>query len=710
MRRSQVWLLGLLFIAGMAEGKVLLQVDVDYEMFRTASFTMEDWDNNPRLWCLHIRSDSVVERASVHFTLSAEHWGKILHGRSPIFRMDIGTTIKCNRDFPTKYWKVENEDFEQEVRRLQRLPEDTYTLSFEVRDEDTGSRLASSAEEIYIVSPSAPVLISPPDRGSVGLVPTFQWRGCRVRGVLRREEPLQITYTLRVYRMFDEGGEALSLEEALGRDPVFEEHLTVPEEGGSPGTHSLSFDPGRAVEPLRPGMQYAWYVQAVDEEGRYVGENEGRSQAFQFAIAFRPPQPLSPVGGMEVTTPSPQFTWNEAQVVGAQLFYRLEVSSEPDFGEVYHRAEDISGGSYFYDGPPLWPGTAYYWRVQAVDASGWPMGDFTEPEYFHTPLLRLLEPVERASSLKPTFIWSQYGSIDVYRVVLLQEGEVLWEEEAYGSQLAHPEGRPPLEPGKVYTWRLYALYRGRPVGAYREVSFNTPAPDARAVTLIAPVDVVAELPVHFRWEPLEGAQVYVLQVFDGEGVQVLLKEVRETSFLAGDLVPGRMYRWQVRPDLGLPSEMATFYTAAPPEMQEVTDILFTWDPIPGALRYRFTLYYDRDLSRPIWTTTAYRTVLFYPAAAPPLEAGRTYYWRVQGLGADETAVGESRGEFQMAAPPGAYKMSPEELGRAIRAFLPEQKGLELISVRRVTVDGKPADPSEVLRLLRTYRIVAVTVE
>ncbi|RKY61770.1 MAG: hypothetical protein DRP95_02405 [Candidatus Latescibacterota bacterium] len=703
-----VWLFSLLLSTGPSEGKVLLQVDVDYEIFRTASFTMEDWDNNPRLWCLYIRSDSLVERASVHFTLSAERWGEVVRGRSPIFRMEVGTTVKCNREFSTDYWEDYSEDFEREVRRLQRLPEDTYTLHFEVWDEDEGRMLKSITEQIYILNPSAPSLLNPPDGGSVGLVPTFQWRGCRVRGVLRREEPLRITYTLRVYRMFDETGEALSLEEALTRDPIFEERLTVPEEGGNPGTHSLSFDPGRAVEPLRPGMRYAWYVQAVDEEGRYVGENEGRSQAFQFSVAFSPPQPLSPVGGVEVATCSPQFTWNEARVIGAQLFYRLEISTEPEFGDVYHRVEDISGGLYSYDGPPLWPGTVYYWRVQATDASGRPVGDFTDPEYFRTPPLRLLQPVEKASSLRPTFTWTQYGAIESYRVVLLHEGEVLWEEEAYGAQLAYPD-RPSLEPGKVYTWRLYALHRGRPVGAYAEASFSTPV-EAQGVVLISPVDVVAERPVNFRWEPLEGVELYTLQVFDGEGNTVISEEVRGTSFRTDGLEPGRMYRWQVRPELGLPSEMATFYTAAPPELQEVTDISFVWDPIPGALQYRFTLSSDPDLSRPIWKATAYRTILFYPTAAPPLEEGRTYYWRVQGLGADGTVVGESKGEFKMTAPSGAYKMSLEELGKAIQAFLPEQEGLKRISVERVTVDGRPADPSEVLRLLRTYRIVAVTVE
>ena len=693
----------LILSATGADGKVLLHVSVDYEMLRTASFTIEDWDNNPRLWCLYIHSDSLVERASVHFVLSAGRWGEVVRGRSPTFRLDVGTTVKCNRDFSTDYWEEYNEDFEREVRRFQRLPEDTYTLHFEVWDEDEGRSLKETTERVYILSPSAPVLLSPPDGGSVGLFPTFQWKGCRVRGVLSREEPLRIRYTLRIYRMFDDTGEPLSLEEALARDPIFEEEVTLPEEGGSPGTHSLNFDEGRAIEPLRPGMSYAWYVQAVDEQGRYVGENEGRSQAFRFSVAFGPPRPVSPAGGVEASTPSPQFVWSEARVMGAQLSYRIEVSREPDFAEVYHRAEDITGGSYSYDGPPLWPGTIYYWRVQVVDAYGRPMGDFTEPEQFRTPPLLPLQPVVRSSSLRPTFVWTQYGGIEAYRVVLSYEGEVLWEEDVHGSQLDYPKDRPALEPGKVYSWRLYALYGGRPVGAHGEASFSAPEPELKAVGLISPINIVAELPVRFVWRPLEGAEVYTLEVLDGEGRRVLSEKMSTTSFVAEELEPGKMYRWTVRPDVGLPSEMATFYTATPTEVREVA---FAWDPIPGAVLYRFILSPNPDLSEPIWTSTSHRAVLFYPKAAPPLKEGRTYYWRVQGLGKDGTEVGEVRGEV----PPGEYRMSSEEFVKALRAFLPDRKGLRRISVRKITVDGRPADPGEVLKLLRTCRIVKVTVE
>ena len=270
----------------------------------------------------------------------------------------------------------------------------------------------------------------------------------------------------------------------------------------------------------------------------------------------------------------------------------------------------------------------------------------------------------------------------------------------------YPKDRPALEPGKVYSWRLYALYRGRPVGAHSEACFSTPEPELRAVELISPINIVAELPVSFVWRPLEGAEVYTLEVLDGEGRRVLSERVSTTSFVAEELEPGRMYRWTVRPDVGLPSEMATFYTAAPPEVREVTGIAFAWDPIPGAVRYRFTLSPNPDLSEPIWTTTSHRAALFYPKAAPPLKEGRTYYWRAQGLGKDGTEVGEVRGELKVE---GEYRMSLEEFVKALRAFLPD-RGLERISVRKITVDGRPADPGEVLRLLRTCRIVRVTVE
>ena len=287
------WTGCLLFPSAQAEARVTLSVRFEFEVLRTASFTLDDWQNYPNLWCVTITPDPITERiehAFIHFEIRSERFPDIAVGNTDKFPVD-GVTVKCNTDFMDVYGTEMSEEFKNEVKRLLKLPDDTYYLTFELWDDDLGTMVGKHFESIEVTNPNSPILVSPSDGGTTSLFPTFQWQLPEIRGVVAGEDPLQIAYTLRVYRMFDDQGAPLSEEDAVLFDPIFEAEAI--------NGNSVVFDPGYAVEELFPGRKYAWKLWATDEIGRDVGDEEG-TETFWFMPQFASAQLLSPIGGSEI--------------------------------------------------------------------------------------------------------------------------------------------------------------------------------------------------------------------------------------------------------------------------------------------------------------------------------------------------------------------------------------------------------------------------
>lgn len=710
-----LWAACVLFLPVQAEARVTLSVDFRFEVLRTASFTLDDWENYPNLWCVIITPDPITERieyAYIHFEIRSDRFSKIAWGNTEMFTVD-GVTVKCNTDFTDLYDGDTNDEFEDEVKRVLKLPDDTYYLIFELWDggDDPyanrytqGEKVETYRESVEITNPNTPILVSPSDGGTTSLFPTFQWQLPDIRDVIAGEDPLQITYTLRVYRMFDDQGAPLSEEDAVLFNPIFEAEVI--------NGNSVVFDPGEAAEELLPGRKYAWKVWATDEIGRAVGDERG-TETFWFTPQFAPAQLLSPIGGSEIGVLPPTFTWTEAQASGMQLFYDFVIATDPGYSDA-QRKDGIVGGVYRYDGPSLVPGILHYWKLQTVDGLGRALGDPLE-ETFRMPPLQIIYPVdETVATLIPNFVWRPYGDIESYQVTVLDaEGEEMWSREVYEAQVRY-DGEA-LSYGTTYTWRLQARSRGATAGTAQEVPFITPGAEEVHVTLRSPVDVVvSDLTPRLEWELLKGANEYAVTVFDEEGTAMFSTSIRATTVRLGasaGLEYNSTYRWKVQADIGRASEWATFYTpqeeGAP---EEVTDISFIWDPIEGAVRYRFVLSPNEDMSDPMWTTESAKALLFYPSAAPPLEQGKTYYWTVEGLDAEGGAVGTTRGTFTSTGAPGEFETSLEELDRAIKAVLPDPTELGGFTLASVKVNGSEVTPDDVIELLKSFRMVSVRIE
>jgi anti-sigma factor ChrR (cupin superfamily) len=90
---------------------------------------------------------------------------------------------------------------------------------------------------------------------------------------------------------------------------------------------------------------------------------------------------------------------------------------------------------------------------------------------------------------------------------------------------------------------------------------------------------------------------------------------------------------QAAPDVAVAITPSGTLSSSPPQ--------FTWRPMAGATRYEITLF--RDDGTRVWTEKANGTSLTPPQ---PLGVGR-YYWRVRGVGADDSHVDAPLTRFEI---------------------------------------------------------------
>ncbi len=214
---------------------------------------------------------------------SSRRFGGILDGDLVLGRLEANETRIIRNDQVTQSDLKKDGDapgyqaFEDEVLRTGLLPADKYYFRFELWSglSDWNRRVDmiddSQPWEIEIRNPNAPILISPVHEDeSVGRFPTFVWEQTDIR------PGVSVTYFLRLYEQFDREGVEISPEDAVSRIPIWIKEVI--------NLKTVNFVSGEAREDFICGRKYVWQIQAIDEVGRYVGQNEGKSEIWSFTV------------------------------------------------------------------------------------------------------------------------------------------------------------------------------------------------------------------------------------------------------------------------------------------------------------------------------------------------------------------------------------------------------------------------------------------
>lgn len=540
-----ILLLSLSILIGFSAGtqaRMMMMANVStftFDAMPTALFTMDNWLSTPNLWYITITSDKQLDDLRLKIHISSDEFDPIASGWLILVGLTAphhpphpaGAPILINNmdaveggHYPAVNWTTEG-DFLDEVISTGNLPEGTYYLKFYLKgrytgevesfdgteDDENGTLFVE--QEIEIKNPLPPELMTPDDASDdVVSVPRFTWQKPAV-SVL--PTPIEIFYTINLWKMFEDDGTILNEEDAIVRIPIW----VVEGISSAISNEAVDFDPNTSREELISGRKYCWQIQAFDGLGHFISPtNDGKSDVWEFTVQFSPPSLNDPQTFFPMT-----ITWSPAQTAGGQVFYRIRVDDNPDFSNPYEQ-EGIVMTSFTYpdDAPALQHGINYYVEVQTTDDANIPLGEPDQITFSLPPVeVELRTPADETvlPSNTPGFEWS--GNSEYYVVNVFDETSdwTFSSTPVQGTSWIY-DGED-LSPGVSYSWNVTPTNQFSDQIGDSSETWSITLPAADQITLVSPVneniDTVFPIFVWNEFSVAAGDQVnYNLVVMDGD--------------------------------------------------------------------------------------------------------------------------------------------------------------------------------------------------
>ncbi len=473
-------------------------------------------------------------------------------------------------------------------------------------------------------------------------------------------------------------------------------------------TNATQYSPANRL----PSGTYYWTVQPIDAEGNFGMTSPVHSFSWTWAAGSTvlAVTDIDPSGDVY----DPQFSWTPIQGAARyQLQVASATSNAADpWGAPAYDNNGIVSTTYTLINPL--PSDTYYWRVRAIDSSGnsgpwvqYPTTDTNDPYYPNgtftvayatggvanlrmidaqgndvagpnptvtTPIVAW-EPTAGASSYRVNVgVWS--GTSCAYNGWNLTTANDTWTPLASswgGTQigsLGPSLDSASLTPGYTYCVRVAPIQAGINTGAWSYLGgIQQPAftfsdypanvtctsPCNPNLTIGAanygnPVIISSSSLPLLSWNPIEGAQGYVVVVATNNTFQTILDEAftRLPVFAPRTLYAGasRNYSYAIVPTLGVDgSGTAPDATTADPQpftlpssspslvapsdaAVATSEPTFQWQPVYGADGYNVAVSSDPTFPSSGATQTYFtRATAYTPTSLPN---ATTLYWRVQG--------------------------------------------------------------------------------
>ena len=560
--------------------------DMSFNILPASYLTVDDWLSNPNMWTVVVQNTAEggknVESLNVRFTVTSPVWGDVIAGKinivgpqgfkdvlepgDPPFTVTNTMINNASREVSTEGF---SDAFVDEVIRIGYMPEGLYTMTFEANgyygSASDPIEIDPIAETIEVRNPLPPDLLTPEDGSDhVPLIPQFSWLAPDVSDLGMMGGPIQIDYTIKVWKLFDSTGNRISEETAIERIPVWQR------EGIR--TTSVDFNPSGAIEELFSGGSYCWQVQGFDGTGRPVSpKNDGKSDVWEFTVQYQPPSIIEPVQFYPL-----RFSWTPAYAGGDMVQYTISIADNAEYTGAYSERGHVQlSYSYPGDAPQIKPDTVYYLRIQPTDDQGIPLGSPAETT-FQLPSndITLSSPDDGShiANTAPHFYWQGYGT---HSIVTVFEPEGAWQTISPAIEgMTWRYDAEPLERGKRYGWHVTPTDQyGEAVGDPSDAWYFT-TPSNNQVTLVNPVNVTLDTVFpEFRWErfvPTSGDNVhYILDIRDAAGVEFYTVDTQTEYYIYPKEAPAfeyaASYSWTVTAmvgdeTVGQPSEEAWFIT------------------------------------------------------------------------------------------------------------------------------------------------------
>ncbi|MCD8185087.1 MAG: hypothetical protein LUD68_01090 [Rikenellaceae bacterium] len=412
-----------------------------------------------------------------------------------------------------------------------------------------------------------------------------------------------------------------------------------------------------------PDGAYQWRIQACNEDYQSEWQTIGFRVRSSPDLSTAGVTVLSPKEGARVESREVLFAW---EALSGAEDYRITLA-KPDFDRPEQWLDDtvLSETTYRME---LQDGE-YQWRIQGRNTSSQTSVTTlsfrveTVPDISGSSI-RVITPVDHArlGQSETVFSWDPVPHAANYRIRVVSPSfdQAQWlaadwklEETVYRLEL--PDGE--------YEWQLQAL------NAVSQTAFRTgrfqvavnPDLSGQQVRILSPSQGVTlrEAETVFAWEPMDGAENYRLTVVSPsfEHVEKLVQDLTliENSFRT--TLTGGAYQWRIIAQNGGSRSEPLIRSFSVAAWEDISDrqitviapaagiqtanrnILFAWEPVKGAARYRLMIAspsFDR-LELLIEDAALEETSL-----RVSLDPGR-YQWRIQALNDDYQTTAQTYG-------------------------------------------------------------------
>jgi len=281
-----------------------------------------DWDANPNIATLTLINPTAdALQVRIHFNVIDQSNRMLITGSSEPEFIDAGATVIFDNPYDVAGSTTHDAEVEEVAARTGRLPEGDYTACA-VAVDGSGFVLAESCAPFSIVYPDPPMLLTPFDGETLDQPdPLLQWTPVQV--------PIDfgVSYVLRVVEVLPGQSPGEALRENIPHFETLDGAFT-----------SLRYPID--AQPLESGKRYAWWVQALDQNGYTASANEGRSEIWTFRYDDTPAPPTPPVTTIALSVRNDVesdagTTGAEPTVTGLPAVCRTWESADPIDGVVY---------------------------------------------------------------------------------------------------------------------------------------------------------------------------------------------------------------------------------------------------------------------------------------------------------------------------------------------------------------------------------------
>jgi hypothetical protein len=226
---------------------------------------LSDWQTNPNVASLTVFNNTGrTGETVVHYTVVDASGRVLLTGRSDPLTVLSGTPTVFSTTSTIGGYNEYDPELEDLVIRTGRFPESDYTACIFLTDASGFVLVDNVCSEFSTFYPDPPYLLYPMDDDTLGNAqPIFEWTPVQV--------PIEfpVTYVVQVAEILANQTPLLALTANI-----------LQHEDGSLFAPYLEYPLGGY--PLENGKRYAWWVQALDQDGTPPATNEGRSEIWTF--------------------------------------------------------------------------------------------------------------------------------------------------------------------------------------------------------------------------------------------------------------------------------------------------------------------------------------------------------------------------------------------------------------------------------------------